>query len=75
MNMSLLALAFVVLRNMGDVDLNDPSSIPLLRQQLDHYVDVEYDPNNEKTATLGLRKKENLFRYMDVIYRNRNPQE
>lgn len=81
MNTQILSIALVILHKLeGEQKVHtDEGEIIIevkdLRDQLDTYVDPQYPPDNEETANLGLRKKEDIFRYIRAIigHRERSP--
>lgn len=72
MNMAILALALVILFKLQQEEAE--GSAEEIRRYLDLYVDPEYPPTGKETAAIGLRKKEDVFRYIRVImsYREEN---
>lgn len=80
MNTEILALALVILRNLEEQNRGENGfSLKDIRRELDINIDIEYPPQDKETFTIGLRKKEDVFRYIRAILSAReernNPQE
>jgi len=65
MNMAILALALVILFRINEE--GDEVELDKIRQYLDLYIDPEYPPRDKEKAAIGLRKKEDVFRYIHLV--------